>query len=387
MPIFKLDSGETIAGRAPARSTRRALLLSAGAAALLGTACSVNKPLRIGFLGSTSGRMTDLGIGARNGMQLAVDELTAAGGLAGRPLEVLIRDDEQNGDLARQRLTELFDAGVEFVIGPVTSTMAAAVLPLVVQRGIPLISPLAGANEFSGRVDPFFRVVSDTASSARQQAAALLGRGLKRVVTLGDAKNPVFTRNWTGAVAERFGASGSSVVQALEFEAAPGLRFVEVAQRVVAARAECVVIAASAADSAVLVQQIRLLQPNLMIALSAWAGTEELPALGGRALEGVLVTQFFDRFNATPRWLDFVARYQQRFGSGPGYPAMNGYDALQMGAAAVRAAGSGGLLAALRQIRALDGLQRRLTFDEFGDCLAPTYLTEVRDGKYVAVTA
>lgn len=387
MPTSKRDPRLTIASHTRLQATRRALLLGAGAVALLGVGCSVNKPLRIGFLGSISGRMTDLGIGARNGMQFGVDELTAAGGLAGRPLEVLIRDDEQNADLARQRLAELFDAGVEFVIGPVTSTMAAATLPLVTQRGIPMISPLAGANEFSGRADAFFRVVSDTASSARQQAAALLGRGRKRVVTLGDAKNPVFTRNWTSAVAERFAAGGGSVVQALEFEAAPGLKFIEVAERVVAAGADCVVIAATASDSAVLVQQIRRLQPDSLIALSAWAGTEELPTLGGRALEGALVTQFFDRFNATPRWLGFVTQYRQRFGSDPGYAAMNGYDALQMGAAAVRAAGSGSLLTALRQIRSLEGLQRRLTFDEFGDCLAPTYLTEIRDGKYVAVTA
>ena len=56
-----------------------------------------------------------------------------------------------------------------------------------------------------------------------------------------------------------------------------------------------------------------------------------------------------------------------------------------MGAAAVRA--GGGVLAALRQIRELDGLQRKLNFDEFGDCLQSTYLTEVKDGRYVAVAA
>ena len=140
-----------------------------------------------------------------------------------------------------------------------------------------------------------------------------------------------------------------------------------------------------------LVQQVRRLRERMFIALSVWAGTEELPALGGRALDGVLVTQFLDRFNAAPRWLDFVAHYAKRFGETPGYAAMNGYDALQMGAAAWRAAGRAaerdGLLQGLRQVRELDGLQRKLQFDEFGDCLAPTYLTEVKDGRYVAVTA
>ena len=373
--------------------SRRSLVLGAGAALLAaaGSACSTKEPIRVGFLGGLSGRVSDLGIGGRNGTQLAVDDLNAGGGLAGRRLELLTRDDEQNGEVARQRLVELLDQRVDWVIGPMTSTVAAAVLPLVNERRVPMISPLAGANDFSRRDDAFFRVVSDSAASGRQQGQALLTRGLRRIATVADTSNAVFTRNWVGSARESIEQGGGAVVQALEFKAAPGLKFLELAQRIAATDADGVIIAASAADSAVLVQQVRRLRVSMFIALSVWAGTEELPALGGRALDGVLVTQFFDRFNAAPRWLDFVARFGKRFGETPGYAAMNGYDALQMGAAAWRAAGSSagrdGLLQALRQVRELDGLQRKLQFDEFGDCLAPTYLTEVKDGRYVAVTA
>lgn len=373
-------------GRRCGAPVRRRCLLGAAGLVLLGAGCGTRRPLRVGFLGGISGRLSDLGIGGRNGTQLAVDDLNAAGGVDGRPVELLPRDDEQNGEVARKRLAELYDAGVEFVVGPMTSSVAAAVLPLANQRGIPLVSPLAGANEFSGRDDVFFRVVSDSASSARQQADALYGRGLRRVLTVADAANAVFTRNWNGALGERFTARGGTVTAALEFDGGPGVRFVELAQRIAEAPADAVAIAASAADCAVLVQQLRRLRADQFVGLSVWAGTEELPRLGGRALNGVMVTQFFDRFNTSPRWLDFVARYRQRFGDAPGYPAMQGYDAMQLGAAGVRAAGSDGLVAGLRRVRALDGLQRQLSFDAFGDCLAPTYLTEVRDGQYAALS-
>lgn len=358
-------------------------LASATAALLAG--CAARTPMRIGFIGGLSGRIADLGIGARNGAQMAVDELNAQGGLAGRTLELLPRDDEQNAEIARQRLSELFAAGVELVIGPVTSTMVQPLLPLANERRIPLISPLAGANDFSGRDDAFFRVVSDTARSAAQHANALLARGLRRIVAVGDARNAVFTRNWIRSLGATFVAGGGSVVETIEFEAAPGLRFLDLAQRIAALSADGVAIVASAADSAVLVQQLRRIRPGLPVGLSAWAGTEELPQLGGASLDGVLVTQFFDRFNTTPRWQDFVTRYRQRFGDAPGYPAMNGHDAVTMAAAAVRSGTDDGLLAALRRLRAFDGLQRKLRFDEFGDCLVTTYLTEVRDGRYVAV--
>ena len=359
--------------------------MGAGVAGLLVFAgCTPRKPMRIGFLGGLTGRVADLGIGGRNGVQLAVDDLNAAGGVDGRPIELLSRDDEQNSETARARLSELFDSGVELVVGPMTSSVAAAILPLANERGVPLVSPLAGATEFSGRKDVFFRVVATSAVSAQQMADAMLKRGLRRLVTVADLRNAVFTQGWVRALAERFVAGGGTTVPGLEFEAAPGLKFLELAARVADANADAVAIAASATDSSVLVQQVRRLKPDLFIGLSVWAGTEELPQQGGRAIDGVLVSQFFDRFNATPRWLDFVARFTKRFGQLPGYAAMNGYDATQMAALALRKAGSAGLVASLAQIRELDGLQRKLNFDEFGDCLAPTYLTEIREGRYVA---
>jgi len=48
---------------------------------------------------------------------LAVDDLNAAGGIDGRLIELLSRDDEQNIALSRTRLQELFDSGVVWVVG------------------------------------------------------------------------------------------------------------------------------------------------------------------------------------------------------------------------------------------------------------------------------
>ena len=58
-----------------------------------------------------------------------------------------------------------------------------------------------------------------------------------------------------------------------------------------------------------------------------------------------------------------------------------------MGAAAGCSGGPGGVLAALRRMRVLDGAQRQLRFDEFGDFTALTHLTKVNDGRCTAVTA
>lgn len=384
---MSLTSIETLPAGAMPCQGRRSALKAASALTLAMAGCSSKPPLKIGFLGGLSGRTSDLGIAGRNGAQFALDEINASGGVAGRMLELISRDDEQSADKARQSLLELYASGVELVIGPMTSSVAAAVMPLVQQRGIPMISPLAGANDFSGKDDAFFRVVSDSAAAGRQQGEALAARGMRRLVTVSDTRNAVFSLNWCSNAALGFGSGGGKLEQDIQFEAVPGLKYLDLAQRIARTQADCVVIAASAADCAVLVQQIRAQRSALLIALSVWAGTEGFPALGGRALDGVIVTQFFDRFSPAPRWQNFLALYRQRFGDEPGYAALNGYDALQMGAQAVRSQGGDGLLASLRRIRSMDGLQRPLRFDEFGDCLAPTYLTEIRNGRYAPLKA
>ncbi len=367
-------------------AARRHLLLAVPLLALQGlAACSSRDPIRLGFLGGLSGRIADLGIGGRNGAQMAVDDLNADGGIGGRRIELLTRDDQQDAEVARRQTAELFDAGIACLIGPMTSQMALAILPLAEQRGIPVVSPLSGSNAFSGRRDVFFRVVSDAERSARQQGVALYRRGMRRLLPVTDVGNAAFTRGWNDALVAQFVAEGGTALPALEYVAGPEVRFVELAKQVAATDADGLTIAASAADCAVFVQQVRRLRPAMAAGLSVWAGTEELPSLGGAALDGVIVTQFFDRFSKAARWLDFVARYRQRFGDTPGYTALNGYDATMMAATALRSAGRDGLLASLREVRAVEGLQRRLTFDEFGDCLSLPFLAELRNGQYAAV--
>lgn len=85
----------------------------------------------------------------------------------------------------------------------------------------------------------------------------MLKRGLGSVATFVDTKTAVLTRNWPSSAAERFAAGDGAVVPALEFEAAPGLKFLDLAQRIAESGADSVIVAASATDSAVLDQQLR----------------------------------------------------------------------------------------------------------------------------------
>ncbi|MDZ7889471.1 MAG: ABC transporter substrate-binding protein [Pseudomonas sp.] len=83
--------------RRPYATGKRLLLL----ASLLLSACEPSaeqpiEPIRLGVIVDTSGPTSSLGIAGRNGMQLAVEQTNAAGGIHGRPIELLQRDDGFN---------------------------------------------------------------------------------------------------------------------------------------------------------------------------------------------------------------------------------------------------------------------------------------------------
>jgi branched-chain amino acid transport system substrate-binding protein len=374
--------------RAPAAPSRRRLIFcAAGVAGLAAVGgCARHEPPRIGFLGGLSGRVADLGIGGRNGAQLAVDDANAGGGLGGRLVELLVRDDEQNDAVAQVRLAELIDAGVQIIVGPMTSSVAVALAPIAARRNVPMVSPTSTTHELSGRRDHFFRVVPDAPTGAKQEAQYLRDTGASRLAAVYDMKNRAFSESWTKAALRSFAELGGETALELAFESAPGVAYGELAQRVTDSRADTALLVTNAADAAVIAQHLRRRDELVAIATSPWAGTEQLIQMGGRGVEAALVPQYFDRENRAAPYLRFVDNHRRRFGEAPGYPGVNAYDATTLALRALRDSARGGtVLEALRAVHLHEGLQRSFVIDENGDSRAPMFLTRIREGRYVPV--
>ncbi|MGD2134683.1 MAG: ABC transporter substrate-binding protein [Gemmatimonadales bacterium] len=156
------------------------LRLSAALLTLLASACGDRSdPIRIGLAGPFS---QTRGVSMRRGAALAVEEVNRAGGVGGRPLELVVADDSADADAAvrvAQRLSET--PGLVAVVGHLTSgtTMAAAPVYNAPDRPIVHISPSASsprlrdAGPYSFRVCPSDRAhAASLAEFARTQLAA-----------------------------------------------------------------------------------------------------------------------------------------------------------------------------------------------------------------------
>lgn len=356
-------------------------------AMLLVSACQKKEPVRIGFLGGITGRVADLGIAGRNGVQLAVEQRNAAGGINGRPVELVIRDDEQNPETAKRVTGEMIASGIELIIGPMTSSVAMAVMPQINVSKTILLSPTVTTNDLNARDDSFLRVISSTteyaSKSARYQHEKL---GVRTVAVIYDINNASYCESWLNDFRAAFTSLGGKVVIVKSFPSGKETVFQPIARELLSARADVVLIISNAMDSAMICQQLRLLAPGQKIAMSEWASTERFIELAGSAAEGVVVSQFLDRNNATPRYREFLAAYRERYKQEPGFAGVAGYDAALVAMEAFGGRPKGGSLKDfIINRKNFQGLQQPLNFDRFGDADRKTFVTVIRGNKYMTV--
>ncbi|WP_156498768.1 ABC transporter substrate-binding protein, partial [Oleiphilus sp. HI0079] len=139
-------------------------LIFAGCLHLFG--CGQKEPVTLGFVGGLTGKVSDLGGPARNGMLFAVEEANKADGINGQPIQTLIRDDRQDPETAKKVVAELLAKNVDAIIGPVTSSMAVQVAPMAEQAQTVMMGVTVTTNDLSNKDDHFFRVLAATAVHA-----------------------------------------------------------------------------------------------------------------------------------------------------------------------------------------------------------------------------
>ena len=137
------------------------LRLTALAAALLlppvltGSAHAADK-IKVGFVSTLSGPGAGLGVDIRDGFNLAMKQL--GGKLGNLPAEVIIADDQQNPDVAKQTADKFLKKDkVDFMTGIVFSNIMLAVGPTVFENKTFYISANAGPSQYAGeQCNPFF---------------------------------------------------------------------------------------------------------------------------------------------------------------------------------------------------------------------------------------
>jgi branched-chain amino acid transport system substrate-binding protein len=348
-------------------------------------ACNFSRdPVRIGLAGSLS---DPVGVPMKRAAELAVQEINASGGIHGRPMELIERDDYADPDSAVFVATDLYEAGVSAVIGHLFSSTTLAAAPVYNGGSDPVaaISPSSSSPDISTAGDYTFRICpSDLAHGAAlarwvhdtlhlERGAVLYlndqyGRGVRQTFVRD------FTRRGGVLVAiDPYLGDTPSVGPYLDRLTKMG-------------RIEFLVVAGNKGEAEEILRQAR--GRGLSMPVIGGDGLEGIEEAGAIA-EGVYLSSAYLPTLETPANRAFVQAYRKKFpGTGlPNQPAAATYDAVYLLRDVISKAGP--KRAAVRRVLAqvgagapaFKGVTGTVAFDMRGDVPNQTvYIGVVRNG-------
>jgi branched-chain amino acid transport system substrate-binding protein len=339
------------------------LIASLGLLLLLGTACGSNEtkqrvtgshePIKIGVVGPMTGLAAFVGKNMVEGIQLAVEDINRTGGVLGRPVEFVQRDDEFDPAKTTTAVRELIEKEhVAALFGPASTTSYLSVARIIEDNEVPAWVIMAGP-ELTENVNPYaFRAfIPDTLEIDALAKFAAKRYGTIAIVTGNDAEGQSFAAA-TKAALRRAG----KLPVAMEFFAPDESDFSPLALKVQRSGAQAVILGTHlglyASRFAV---AVRNLDYNVQILGPAGLINYTYPDLARNAADGTIFVSFrswghlpADQWPKSVRsfYDEYVKRYlpDGEFSQTGAYRAYSTnfltYDMVKLWAAAARKAGS-----------------------------------------------
>ena len=143
--------------------------------------------IRIGFLGPLTGDVAGLGSDGLNGVVMAVEKINAAGGIAGKQVELLAEDGRCAGADAASAAQKLVNVdGVVAIIGGMCSGETLAVAPIVEAAKVVLLSPTSSSPDVTQAGDFVFRNYPSDALKTTAMAAYFAEKGWSKIAIISE---------------------------------------------------------------------------------------------------------------------------------------------------------------------------------------------------------
>ena len=144
--------------------------------------------VKIGYVGGISGACGGLTHSARKAMEIAQEEINAAGGVLGGPIEIVWRDSKTKPDEgAKQARDLILSEKVDLLTGVCSSSVFMAINPIAEQYGVPLFSAISGTHKATIDFGHPFVVQTQphTLMEGKALAEYVARKGWKNIVTMG----------------------------------------------------------------------------------------------------------------------------------------------------------------------------------------------------------
>lgn len=357
-------------------------------------ACNTNKGggtgggeefIKVGEYVSLTGNTATFGQSTDRGVQIALDEINAAGGVLGKKIKVIVEDTQSKPETSKTAVLKLIKQDhVVALIGEIASSRTLAAAPEAQRSQVPMITPGSTNPAVTEKGDYIFRicfidpfqgqVMAKFASQELKSKRAAILTDVKNDYSVGLAKNfkDVFTQAGGEIVAEESYSEGDT-----DFK--PQLTAIK------NKNPDILVVPGYYTEVGIIANQARELgmqQP--MIGGDGWDSAQTI-SIGGKAIEGSYFTNHYAADDPNPVVQEFRKKYEERFKETPDAMAALGYDTMRLLADAIKRAGTTegkALRDAIAATKGFPAVTGAVTIDENRNAKKPISVIKIENGQF-----
>jgi branched-chain amino acid transport system substrate-binding protein len=322
------------------RSKSLSLIALAVASVVAAGSSLAQQPIRIGASIAISGRDAVQGGYVREGYLLCQKHVNEKGGVLGRPIEFVIRDDGSDPKAAAAFYEKLItEDKVDAVIGPYGSAMTDAAADVTEKHRQLMVAPAAGTTSLWEKGRRYLVMVTSPLEAATEGTIDLAARYGLKTIALINAETLTGKAVAKGAL-ELAKKKGLEVVFHETYR--PGATdFSAILNKVKAVKPDVIVANYVPAEVIAMTRQMRELDVNAkMYSATPGGGFFDYYKALGKTAEFVYAGSYWNPSLAYPGNLEFVAAYQKEFNSAPSFVSASSYAGCNLFVDAARRAGS-----------------------------------------------
>jgi branched-chain amino acid transport system substrate-binding protein len=345
-------------------------------------------PIKLADVAELSGGGATVGTNWKNGIDLAIEEINAKGGILGHKVEVTHADSQSNPGIARAQVQKALDGEPYVLLGPGYSGSVKVTAPLAAEAGIAQI--MGGeAAELTRAGNKFLFRTSFGQQSSMPKVAKYIHDDFKAKTVAVVWVNNDFGKGGRDVITKEFDGDGIKVVADLSTEAGQA-DFAADVSKIKAAAPDAVFIYVNEEESARILKEIKRQGVTAPLIGETTLVGQKVVELAGDAANGARGHVGLTTDAPVPLIKAFREKFVKKYNYVPDHNGIKGYLSIYMIKATTEKMGkldSKAFADTLHglTVKAADepGILMDVTFDQNGDIDRQGFLVEIVDGKQV----
>lgn len=343
--------------------------------------------IKIGVVTPLTGDVATFGQSTKKAVEMAAEEINAAGGINGKKVELVIEDDRNDPKETANVVRKLIDQDkVVAIIGSLTSKCSLAGMPIANSKKVPMVSN-ASTNPKVTLTGPYaFRVCFiDDFQGQVMAKFAYEDLGAKKAAVLYDIGND-YTKGLAEFFIKSFKELGGEIVAEETYQQQDN-DFNAQLTSIKAKNPDVIFLPDYYQKVSLIAKQARGLGIKATFLGGDGWDSPELVKLGGEAVEGGYFSNHYSQQDPDPKTQEFIKKFEEKYGEKPDALAALGYDAFYFIVEAIKKAGKVDPTAirdALEEVgkEGFSGVTGKFTIDENRNPIKAAVVLKVEGGQF-----